>query len=252
MKWIAKRLMLAVFLIPGGVYVVDLVRESGSRNECARIVCEAADWVGAWFTDRTARAYEEDIAAEEARLATAIDEADTALVSLEEAGDSAAAEEMSRYLVHLLKEREEVLELKHAHLDRLNAKRLSHEEFRLMKVRHEAAQDLWASANKVASLRAAMARQKQRAADKPRSAVVNDFLNAVQGGKPDEVRKLCLPELKARLTNDKVTALARSAPDGPFRFKAAAAGGDYDVLFDDKARLTLTLRDGKWLVAGVW
>lgn len=255
LKRITSGLLLACILIPGLMYLKDLVTGSTNLKTCARAASESFDAVGGWFTEKTAQAYEDDVAAEEIKLAVDIEEARTALAQMEATGDSAKGEEMKQYLAQLLTERQDVQDLKRAHLNRLNEKRLAHEEFKLMKARHEAAQKQYPIAKKIVQLRADQARAKKLEVNKELAGVVNTFLDAVDGGAANaaEVRALCTKELKPQMTRDKVKGLARTAPAGDMTFKPAGPGA-YDVLFGDKpvVKLKLVLRDGEWAVAQVW
>jgi len=252
-KRILSGLLVACIFVPTFFWAKGEIAEGVDVNKVCRAMSEAWDRFGAWLTDKSGDAYQDEISREDAKLAVDVADGDKDIADMRAAGETAQASAAKAALAQMVREREAVQDLRRAHLQNLNAKRLANEEFKLMKVRSEAAHKVWTSTRKVVERQADLARGQQQASEKKLAALVNAVLNAVEGGKAADVRALCSPALRPLVTDERLQKMHSGMPTTGFTLKPAVPGRAYEVLFDgSKKMLSLTYENGEWLVAEMW
>ena len=145
--------------------------------------------------------------------------------------------EHTKFLEHLIKEREECQLRKEQVFKVLNEKRIARKDSKLVKNREAAAERQFDSAREIIDLKLQNRKIDAKAEQKKMAAAVNEVLDRLDVDDEAGFRKLCGGDLNAAITSVKYNALRRSIPTGDFqiRFK----NGVHEILFNDEVKMVL-------------
>jgi hypothetical protein len=106
--------------------------------------------------------------------------------------------------------------------------------------------------NTLLALEVDMTQLKQQDLNDKLAEVVNAFLNTVEEGSNKDVSEMCTKDLQLAMNKDKLKVMRRGMPEGGFQLRHTVAGRECEVMFNGKHFLTLSNREGEWLVSKVW
>jgi len=239
MRWLFSITFLSLAIL-GVTRVVEFASKPGEHVEKARVA----------LLERRVKQIKAEIAAEDADLKSQTDKARTLLASLEARGESSVAGRWRKEIESLAERRRGLPKKLLVKLEALQAELTDARESDFIRLQAEHAKAEMEASIAMMEGETDQAATRRSIDERDLAALVNGFLNGVESLDLDAVGKLVHKSAKQQ-TCRSIEKLAQTRPEGDFRF-SLRTDGDVEVLFGNRAAMTLTHVDGSWKITPRW